>query len=188
MRRIRYFLAPILIVVLGCVPASIQKTSSVKPPGGVTLPGHVRRIAVAPFADRRADPAGYSNPGPELQEKIANGLAMKRIEVIERTHLDRVLEEQALGQTGVLDGRTAARVGRILGVDAILVGEVLDYGKIITPVAKLDLVLRLIDARDGKILFALQVDARKTNMSYPFELHREVIEEAVEKVLAAISR
>jgi hypothetical protein len=188
MRRIIGFLPALVGLVYACVPASIQQTSLVKPVAGVTMPAHVQRLAVAEFADKRSDTSVYPNPAPELQEKIINGLVMKNIDVIERTHMAKILQEQALGQTGILDSQTAAKVGTVLGVDAVLVGEVLDYGKIITPVAKLDFVCRLIDARSGKILFALQVNARKTNMNYPFELHREVIEEAAERTLSSIQR
>ena len=63
---------------------------------------------------------------------------MKQVAVIERKNLQTVLQEKALGQSGVLDQSEIQSVGNILGADAILVGEVLDYGKVITPAAKLD--------------------------------------------------
>lgn len=186
MKKIGLTLLGIVLLLYGCVPASIQQVSIVKPSNGVAIPAHIQRIAVTEFIDSRDDTSSYPNPAPELQEKIINGLVMKSINVIERQHLNKILEEQALGQTGMLDENTAVKVGNILGVDAVLVGKVVDYGKVITPVAKLDLICRLIDVRNGKILFALQVNARKKNMGYPFELHREVIDEAVELVLTAI--
>jgi hypothetical protein len=186
MKKICFALLGIVFLLYGCVPASIQQISIVKPSNGVAIPAHIQRIAVAEFIDSRDDKSSYPNPAPELQEKIINGLVMKSVDVIERQHLNRILDEQALGQTGMLDENTAVKVGSILGVDAVLVGKVVDYGKIITPVAKLDLICRLIDVKNGKIIFALQVNARKKNMSYPFELHREVIDEAVDRVLTAI--
>jgi curli biogenesis system outer membrane secretion channel CsgG len=173
-------------VLCGCIPSSIQKSTTIKPTEGVVIPSQVQRIAVVEFNDKRNVKSSFPNPAPELQEKIINGLVMKKINVIERKHLNKILEEQALGQTGLIDESTAIKVGNILGVHAILIGEVLDYGKVITPVAKLDFFCRLVDVKSGKILFALQVNARKTNMNYPFELHKEVIEEAAEKILDAI--
>ncbi|MBN2254316.1 MAG: hypothetical protein JW736_01270 [Deltaproteobacteria bacterium] len=186
MKKIFVTMLVVVSMLWCCVPTSIQQTSTVKPENGVSFPPDIQRVAVTEFIDGRNDTQSYPNPAYELQEKIINGLVMKRISVIERKHLNKLLDEQALGQTGIVDERTAVRVGTILGVDAVLVGKVVDYGKIITPVAKLDLICRLIDVRTGKILFALQVNARKTNMGYPFELHREVIDEAVTQVLNAI--
>jgi TolB-like protein len=170
----------------GCIPSTIQQTSSIRPANGVGIPSHVMRIAVVAFHDSREDREELPNLTAELQEKLINGLVQKQIEVIDRKNLDAILKEKALGQSGILDQSEIQSVGKILGVDAILVGEVLDYGKIITPVAKLDLVCRLIDVKSGRILFSLQVNARKTNMQYPFELHREVIEEAVQQTVDAI--
>lgn len=45
-------------------------------------------------------------------------------EVIERSSLDRVLGEQNLQMSGLTDPVTATKVGKILGVDAIVLGNV----------------------------------------------------------------
>lgn len=47
--------------------------------------------------------------------------------VIERKELKRLLDEQNLGNSDRVDPTTAARLGRILGVDAIIVGSVTRY-------------------------------------------------------------
>ncbi len=44
--------------------------------------------------------------------------------VIERSQIDKVMREQRLGLSGAIDESTAARVGRLLGLDAIIIGEV----------------------------------------------------------------
>jgi curli biogenesis system outer membrane secretion channel CsgG len=44
--------------------------------------------------------------------------------IIERNQLHKVLEEQALGQSGVLDSETAVVVGKIMGIDAVVVGSI----------------------------------------------------------------
>jgi curli biogenesis system outer membrane secretion channel CsgG len=174
------------LFIAGCIPSTIQQTSSIRPANGVAIPSHVMRIAVVAFHDSREDREEFPNLMTELQEKIIHGLVLKQVDVIDRKNMQTILKEKALGQSGILDQSEIQSVGKILGVDAILVGEVMDYGKIITPVAKLDLVCRLIDVKSGRILFSLQVNARKTNMQYPFELHREVIEEAVQQTIDAI--
>jgi len=48
--------------------------------------------------------------------------------VIERKRLDEVLAEQNLGSSGRADAKTAAQIGKILGVQAIIVGSVTQFG------------------------------------------------------------
>jgi curli biogenesis system outer membrane secretion channel CsgG len=49
--------------------------------------------------------------------------------VIERKQLDRVLSEQNFQQSGRADASTAAQLGRILGVDAIIIGSITQFGR-----------------------------------------------------------
>jgi curli biogenesis system outer membrane secretion channel CsgG len=48
--------------------------------------------------------------------------------VVERRRLDDILAEQDLGASGRVDPRTAASIGRLLGVDAVIVGSVTQFG------------------------------------------------------------
>ncbi|MFA5181787.1 MAG: FlgO family outer membrane protein [Syntrophales bacterium] len=188
MKKLIIIALSILLILCACVPASIQQESIVKPSDGVTIPSQVNRIAVSEFADERHDKSSFPNPAIELQEKIINRLVTKKINVMERRQLNKILDEQKLSQSGLIDEKTVSKIGNLLGVDAILVGSIVDYGKVITPVAKLDFICRLIDVKSSKIIFSLEVDARKTNMGYPFEVHREVINEAAERLLNSINR
>jgi curli biogenesis system outer membrane secretion channel CsgG len=49
--------------------------------------------------------------------------------VIERTQVDRILNEQNLQQEGRADASTAAKLGRLLGVDAIIIGSITQFGR-----------------------------------------------------------
>jgi len=49
--------------------------------------------------------------------------------MIERKQLDRVLGEQNFQQSGRADASTAAQLGRILGVDAIVIGSITQFGR-----------------------------------------------------------
>jgi len=44
--------------------------------------------------------------------------------IVERSRLDQVLKEQDLGATGVVDEKQAATLGKVLGVDAIVMGTI----------------------------------------------------------------
>jgi len=47
--------------------------------------------------------------------------------VIERSKLEAILAEQNLGASGRIDASTAAKIGRILGVDTILIGSITEF-------------------------------------------------------------
>lgn len=50
-------------------------------------------------------------------------------EVFTRQEMDKVLKEQALGQTGMITPQSAAKVGQMLGVNAIVIGTVTEFGE-----------------------------------------------------------
>ncbi|MGF1478067.1 MAG: CsgG/HfaB family protein [Cyanophyceae cyanobacterium] len=47
--------------------------------------------------------------------------------VVERSRIQKILDEQDLGEAGRLDASTAAQIGRVLGVDAVIVGSVTQF-------------------------------------------------------------
>lgn len=51
-----------------------------------------------------------------------------KFELIERNQLQKVLDEQGLANSGAVNPQTAAKVGRILGVSAIITGKVTEFG------------------------------------------------------------
>lgn len=94
------------------------------------LPGELRyqRIAVLPF----------ETVGPMSQEKqlgllVASELTtyLRRdhgLMMVERSALAKVMEELALGQTGVTDPSQTAEVGKLAGAQGLIVGSVSDAG------------------------------------------------------------
>jgi curli biogenesis system outer membrane secretion channel CsgG len=85
--------------------------------------------------------------------------------LVERAQLKRVLGEQSLGQTGVLNPETAAQAGKVLGLNALVTGSIsqfgvstggADYGvyKQKVQTAKCTVDVRVVDAATGQLLFA----------------------------------
>jgi len=52
------------------------------------------------------------------------------LKVVDRENLERILEEQRLSLSGVVDEKTAVRVGNLMGAQAVLMGTVIDYREI----------------------------------------------------------
>jgi len=100
-------------------------------------------IAVVEFTDLRGAVTDF---GRFLAEELITRLFQsKKFKVIERQLLNKILAEQALSLTGVIDPNSAKQIGRVLGVDAIVSGTVTDLAQ------SLRVNARLISTQSGKI-------------------------------------
>lgn len=52
------------------------------------------------------------------------------LKVVDRENLERILEEQRLSLSGVVDEQTAVRAGNLMGAQAVLMGDVVSYQEI----------------------------------------------------------
>jgi curli biogenesis system outer membrane secretion channel CsgG len=95
-----------------------------------------RRIAVFDFdnAAVRSAPAIplFQTSTPNLGRAISELLINKLVNdgsynVIERSAIDKVLSEQNFSNSDRTDPVTAARIGRVLGVDCIVLGSITEY-------------------------------------------------------------
>lgn len=102
------------------------------PPAGSLQPSQPTsrpRIAVLEF-DFSSLSSPYSIPNASrgvsdvLVDRLVNSGTFV---VIERSRIDAVLQEQNLGTSGRVDANTAAQLGRILGVDAVILGSVTQF-------------------------------------------------------------
>lgn len=119
----------------------------------------------------------WTNLSRSAADNLATSLAKSgKFRVIERQQLDQVLAEQNLGDSGRVDPSTAANIGKILGVQLIVVGSVAEFdvseksanipqvgkwkwghgvgGSLVTGKAKLN--ARLVDTTTAEILGAYE--------------------------------
>lgn len=102
-----------------------------------------RTIAVVEFVDLKGNVTDF---GRFLAEELITRLYQtKKFKVIERQLLNKVVTEQKLSLTGMIDQTSAQKLGKLLGVDAIATGTVTDLGKTLRVNA------RLIDTSTGEI-------------------------------------
>lgn len=78
-------------------------------------------VAVVDFTDVRG---GKTELGRFLAEEVSVALlgSPRSFQVVDRAHLNRIIEETQLGESGVVDPDTAKELGRIAGVDALVTG------------------------------------------------------------------
>jgi len=67
--------------------------------------------------------------GRYISEELTTRLYLTgKFEVIERKLLDKIIEEQKISMSGMIDESSAVELGRVLGVDAIASGTITDLG------------------------------------------------------------
>jgi len=144
-----------LVLLAGCTAPAVK----VAPPSV----GPRLRVAVVEFENK-------TTYGQRLGTAAADILVTElgktdRFILIERAKLDKLIAEQKLGMTGVVDPSTAAQMGKVLGAAAIVTGAVSEFGTqqkgtdfLITEskkqVARAVVDVRIINTETSQILYA----------------------------------
>jgi curli biogenesis system outer membrane secretion channel CsgG/tetratricopeptide (TPR) repeat protein len=84
------------------------------------------KIAVLDFEPPRSAPDAGSIVSGSIVTNLFK-IGRRDFKVIEREALQSIIKEISIGQAGVLDVETAKEIGKIAGIDVILVGRVLQY-------------------------------------------------------------
>ncbi|MFN0118361.1 MAG: CsgG/HfaB family protein [Elusimicrobiota bacterium] len=128
------------------------------------ITGPKRRIGVVAF-DNKA-PYGQQRIGDTATDILITELTKSgKFIVVERSKLDKIMEEQKFGQSGAVDPGTAAQIGKILGLNAIVTGSVSQFGlkkegkDFIISQSKQQIVectvdVRVVDVETGQVLLA----------------------------------
>jgi len=112
----------------------------------VGLAGEKMKIAVAPLVTESGQ---VLDVGVGIAESIITRLAKKNVSVVERSTLDRVIDEQKLQAGDQFDPAGAQKVGELAGASVIVTGKIVARGKVGT------VYLRLIDVQTGAIIYAV---------------------------------
>lgn len=87
-----------------------------------------------------------------ISEELTTKMFMKgKFNIIERNLMEKVMEENQLSISGIMDENTAKMLGKILGVDAICTGSITDFGTTIK------INSRLISTETGLIYSAASI-------------------------------
>lgn len=111
----------------------------------VTQVGTRLSLAVLPFDNKGGSPEITSMVQDNMITTLYN---LRRFKILERSKIDEIVKEQKLGMTGFIDPAKAVKVGKVAGVDAILMGSISSTA---TGVA---ITARLIDTETGTIITA----------------------------------
>jgi TolB-like protein len=107
--------------------------------------GRTLRVAVTDFPDLQGI---TSDLGRYIAERLTTRLSaqVQKFRVVERRRLTQVLGELGFTMSGLVDPNKAKQLGKMLGVEAIVVGTVSDLGNVV------DVDARIIEIETNNIL------------------------------------
>jgi len=108
-----------ILLINGC-GSSGRIGVSVQKPAAIHLTG-VKEIAVVDF---KGPQGSGSQIATLLQSRLMESQYFK---IVEREKLNRIMDEHNLTMSGIVDESTAAEIGKLVGVDALIFGEVTTY-------------------------------------------------------------
>jgi curli biogenesis system outer membrane secretion channel CsgG len=131
-------------------------------------------ISENPFAALAMLRGGQQQPQQDrkIGKSISNILVTELVKdgsfkIVERSQLERILGEQKLGKDAAISASEAVKLGKLLGVSAVIVGSVTEYNtktetkgflgvgrKVKT--AKVAVNARIVDTSTGEIIFAAE--------------------------------
>jgi len=113
-----------------------------------------RKIAVIPFTYVEG---GEASGGTIVSERIITQLVnLGEFEVVERAQIEKVLKELNLQTTGIIDQSSAKEIGKILGVEAIITGSLIQKTN-----GLVEVNARLISTETAKVLCASGVNVER---------------------------
>ena len=127
--RLKATLVALVLVVLCVSFADLQ--------GQAAAPAQARKKRVAVFDFDYATVQSYSNAAFGTNVDVGRGIADLTVKylvqdgtysVIERKAMDKILAEQNFSNSDRANPTSAAKLGKLLGVDAIIVGSVTQFG------------------------------------------------------------
>ena len=147
----------------GDVKANVPLTSD---PLKITRVGSPLAVAVIPIESNESN----SEISSMILDKLITNLVKKRrFKVIEREFLEKIINEQSLGMTGIVDEASAISAGKVIGAEAIIMGKQNELN------GDMHISVRVIDVETSETITASEIVSEK-----------QEIERAMEKVAVMI--
>ena len=121
MRNVRWIIPILALFFMSCVRHSSLINVAMSP--DINLPDRPR-IAVLPM-----ELAGYGDEDIRVARQnwrnmVESGFLENSFRVVDREIVDHILDEQHFQQSGVVNNATSVEIGKILGINLVLVGTI----------------------------------------------------------------
>jgi len=160
-----------VLSLIGCTSAKVVDSGgapTIQQAQQQPYTGPKKRIAVKAFEFKAA--RGSREVGRGMSDMLADALFnTNRFIVLEREHIQEVLEEQDFGASGRVRKETAAPIGELEGAELLIRGSVTEFepnckgGAALIVAGRQACVtinLRIVDARTGRVVNATTVEGR----------------------------
>ncbi|MCG2724992.1 MAG: CsgG/HfaB family protein [Elusimicrobia bacterium] len=158
-----------VFVLAACAPSKSVKKSqamTVKETKKVKseYTGPKRRIGVVEFSNKTA--YGQGRLGGSASDILITELVKSdKFIVVERGRMEKLMEEQKFQAQGTVDSNTAVKLGKIMGLEAIVLGTVSQFGVKTEghdylvkqgkrQIAEVTVEIRVVDVETGQVLLA----------------------------------
>ena len=116
---------------------------------GVTDGTPKKKIAVFAFKNM-TNYSDWYNLAESMSDMIITKLInTKKFDVVERSQLNKIMEEKAMGQSGIVEQSEAMQAAQLAGAELILIGSASVVG------GKIEVDARIIDAAKGTAICAM---------------------------------
>lgn len=157
-----------LIILSGCATSVYERELPKQNISSSLAKTPKMRIAVVGF-DVHAYHYGVERIADRAEEMLTMAfLKTGHFDLVERRHIKKVLEEQKFQYSGMVDPATAVKLGKILGVQAIVTGAITEIGFSVAsfivniPTCRVSINVRVIDVETGKVIAAETGDGRSS--------------------------
>jgi len=185
------FLLLLFLTILNFGCAAIPELTSyrtdkiVRGPEFSPYSGLKKRIAVFDFeilAEKAGDKLGSAVADMLVTQLVRSG----RFIVVERSRIEQILQEQAIGQSGVISEETAPQVGQLLGAESLIIGKIIEANQetgahkfddkknkwglaLKATLAQTRIHYKMINSSTGEILLADDVSASEIKPGFGIE-------------------
>ncbi len=128
--------------------------------------GSPKRVAIVGF-DVNAKTYGVKEIDKKLIDMLSTALFRTgNFVMVERSKINKVLEEQAFQLSGAVDPKTAVEIGKILGAEAVVTGAVSEIGfqalsfLVNMTACRVSVDIRIIDVSTAKVVMAENGEGR----------------------------
>lgn len=132
--RLGRILSVLLVAVFCAAALEAQTAAPAATPPASAAP--TKRVAVMNFdyGTVKTTVAQIFGSDQDVGKGVSDMLVQKLVQdgkyrVIERAALDKILAEQNFSNSDRADATTAAKIGKVLGVDAIIIGSITQFGR-----------------------------------------------------------
>jgi TolB-like protein len=148
----------------------------------------IKRIAIIPF-ENKSGKDQYGAISEMMTDQIITDLlkdqtAMEFVEIISRDQLQQVIQEQNLGSSGIISENSAVQVGKVLGVNELIVGQITQITSTETPVtSKVYQNERKIYSKQGDYMVYAQVTEYRKDASASISGSYKIIDAKTAKII-----